>query len=465
MADQQKATSLPIYGNPDTRTPHLAALAARGVVAETCFTAHPFCLPSRVSLMTGRYAHATGTRGNGQSMSPDEVPLAEVLRAAGYRTGAVGHYHSGRGGGDRGFEYAQELTKGDQGIAWRRHAALVNAAPHRAAHMTATIPGPADEDVDGVMVRDAIRFLETVKREEPFFLHVAWMAPHPPYQAPAPYDTMYDPAALRYPAQEAAETRPRKPAHYWQTAHDMGTLDAPEPELRRALATYYGMVSLLDAQLARLLGYLEGRGLLDDTIVVYTADHGDYAGEHGMFGKSCTLYDCLTRIPLIIAGPPDLVPPGKRLRGLVQSIDVTPTLLELLDLPVPLNAHGLSLRRLWNDEPPAPPPAHLRAGRTAFDVAFAEVGAFPADMVGPENRARGDNVPAGPPATGRQVEVSVMARTPEWKLIYTPGREIQELYDLVEDPGELRNRYGEPALQSIADGLRARLHDWMLAHT
>src|SRR6266498_1167606 len=166
MADQQKATSLPMYGNLDVRTPHLQALAARGVLARTCFTAHPFCLPSRAALMTGRYAHATGVRGNGSSWSPDEVPLAEILCGEGYRTGVVGHYHGGRSGGDRGFEYAMEMTRGEQGAAWRRHAELVKVAPRRTAHMTATVPGTAEEDVDGVMTRDALDFLETVGDEE-----------------------------------------------------------------------------------------------------------------------------------------------------------------------------------------------------------------------------------------------------------------------------------------------------------
>ena len=470
MADQQKATSLPMYGNPDVRTPHLQALAARGVIARTCFTAHPFCLPSRAALMTGRYAHATRVRGNGSSWSPDEVPLAEILRAEGYRTGAVGHYHGGRSGADRGFEYAMEMTKGEQGAAWRRHSDLVNRAPRRTAHMTATVPGGMEEDVDGVMTRDALAFLDTVGDEEPFFLHVAWIAPHPPYQAPAPYDRMYDPVALRYPAQETAAQRRGKPEVYTQTGRDMGSLDAPEEELRQALAMYYGMCSLLDDQVGRLMGYLERRGLLENTIVVYTADHGDYAGEHGMWGKSCTLYDCLVRVPLIIAGPPELVPRGRELDGMVQTIDVMPTLLELLGVPVPLNVHGLSLRRMWEGAR-QDPPEHLRAGRIDFDVAFAEVGAFPPDRVGEANRSRGDNVPAGPPATGRQVELSVMARTPEWKLVYTPGREMQELYNVREDPRELENllapgqtRYGEDLLDRIVEHLRGRIMDWMLAH-
>ncbi|HEV2124847.1 MAG TPA: sulfatase-like hydrolase/transferase [Chloroflexota bacterium] len=467
MADQQKASSLPLYGNPDTHTPTLDALAARGVWARDFFVAHPFCFPSRCSLMTGRYAHAHGVRGNGRTLVEDEIPLSVHLQRAGYRTGVVGHFHGGRAGGERGFEFTAEMTKGRQGEAWRLHSELVKAAPRRTAHMTASVPLAADEDVDGLMTGDAITFLKSVPDDEPFFLHVAWIAPHPPYFAPPPYDAMYDPASLAYPAQEPPDAI--KPAVYLQTAQDMGTLDAPEAELRQALATYYGMVSMLDDQLARLLRFLETSGRLDDTIVVYTADHGDYAGEHGMWAKSCTLYDCLVRVPFVMAGPSDLIPAGGTLEGLLQSVDLMPTLLDLIGVPIPPDVHGHSLRPLWGGDDRgarAPSPSSGReavlpqTGRTGFDIAFAEVGAFPVEMVA--DRERGNNIPNGPPASGRQVELSVMARTSEWKLIYTPGRDIQELYHVASDPGELRNRYGEPALQSVVDTLRARIQDWML---
>jgi arylsulfatase A-like enzyme len=462
MADQQKATSLGLYGNPDTRTPALDALAARGVWTRHCFVPHPFCFPSRSSLMTGRYPHAHGVRANGHLLAEDERPLAAILRDAGYRTGASGHFHGGKAGGGRGFDFAADLGQGRQREAWAAHNRLGREAPRRVAHMTATLPVAPQEYVDAVITDDALRFLDETPPGAPFFLHVAWMAPHPPYFLPRGWDVGYDPAALTYPVQDPPDAR--KPPSHRQTAVDMGTWDAPESELRQALAAYYGMVSFVDAQVQRLLDRLHARGDLENTIVVYTADHGDYAGEHGLWGKSCTLYDCLVRVPLIIAGPPELVPQGGALEGMTQTIDILPTLLRLLGHPVPRDAHGLPLDSLWTGAAPGPPSGHPLAGaRNGFDIAFAEVGAFHPDMV--YDRARGDNVPAGPPASGRQVELSVMARTAEWKLVYTPGRELQELYDLGADPGEMRNRYGDPSLTPVVETLRARLQDWMLAHT
>jgi arylsulfatase A-like enzyme len=269
-----------------------------------------------------------------------------------------------------------------------------------------------------------------------------------------PYDTRYDPARLTYPTQDPPDAR--KPAAQRQTAIDMGTWGAPGAELRRALAHYYGMVNLLDDQVARVLDHLERHGRLRDTIVIYTSDHGDYAGEHGMWGKSATLYDCLVRVPLIIAGPDGLLPTGRAFDGMTQSIDVLPTLLTLLGVPVPENVHGLPLQPLWDGSPPA---RGDDPGRSDFDIAFAQAGAFsPA-------RARTSNVPAGPPASGRHRQLAAMARTAEWKLVYTPGRETQELYDLSADPWELQNRYGDLALAAVAGHLQQRIFDWLLWHT
>ena len=459
MADQQKAMALPLYGNPDVRTPALDALAERGTWARHCFAAQPFCFPSRCSLMTGRYAHAHGVRGNGRTLVEDEVPLASMLREAGYRTGAVGHFHGGRAGGGRGFDVRHDMGQGRQREAWRRHHELANAAGRKTAQMTATTPGGVGEYVDGVMTDDAMAFLKETPDEQPFFLHVAWIAPHPPYFAPEPYASMYDPERLQYPEQNPPDAG--KPTAHAQTARDMGSLEAPEVERRRALAHYYGMCTLVDDQVGRLLGALEARGQLENTIVIYTADHGDYAGEHGMWGKSCTLYDCLVRVPLLMAGPG--IPEGRCAEGMVQTVDVVPTLLGLLEMETPPNVHGLELQRVWAAGGAGSGAARAAGGggRTGFDIAFAEVGAFPARMV--RDRERGDNVPFGPPASGRQEELSVMARTADWKLVYTPGREGQELYDLRSDPGELRNAFGRAGTEGVVAELRGRLLDWMLA--
>ena len=448
LADQQKATSLGIYGNPDVKTPTLEALAQRGALFENYFTPHPFCLPARCILMTGRYAHALGVHGNGFTLPHYEVTLAELLREAGYQTGAVGHFHGGRGGGGRGFEFQHDISKGVLGERSRLRRELVQQAPARVQHMFAEVPLPPDEDLNGAMTTIGMNFVAACSRERPFFLHVAYMDPHPPFFAPEPYFSRYDPARISLPPVEGPDAG--KPPAQEQTARDGGTWDAGEEETRKALAVYYGMVNHLDDQVARLLSFLEARGLLDNTVIIYSSDHGDYAGEHRMFGKSCTLYDCLVRVPALIAGPDTLVPQGERIAEITDSTNVAPTVLDWVGIEAPENMHGRSFAPVWEGK------ERLRG------AAFAEVGAFPAGMV--DDPARGNNLPFGPPASGRQTEISTMVRTPDWKLVYTPGREHNELYDLRADPWELRNRYHDASLRGVVAALERQLLDWHLGH-
>ncbi len=446
LADQQKATSLGLYGNPDVRTPALEALAERGVVFENYFTPHPFCLPSRCIAMTGRYAHAIGVHGNGYTLPHYEVTLAERLGETGYQTGAIGHFHGGKSGGGRGFQFQHDIGKGVLSERNRVRRELVENAPRRVQHMVAEVPVPPDSDLNGAMTTIGMNFVEACTSERPFFLHIAYIDPHPPFFVAEPYFSQYDPAEITMPPVEAEGAG--KPAAHEQTARDGGTWDADEDELRKALAVYYGMVNHLDDQVARLVDFLELRGLLDNTVIIYSSDHGDYAGEHRMFGKSCTLYDCLVRIPAIIAGPDHLVPQGVRLAEITDSTNLAPTVLDWAGLPAPETMHGRSFAPAW-------------AGKEQLrNAAFAEVGAFPAAMV--NDAKRGNNLPFGPPASGRQTEISTMVRTPEWKLVYTPGRELNELYNLRDDPWELQNCYPAPDKAGVVSELTQQLMDWHL---
>jgi arylsulfatase A-like enzyme len=258
MADQQKATALPLYGNPDVRTPHLDALAARGVWARQAFVTHPFCHPSRCALVTGRYPHATGVRWNGRHLPAQEVTLGDLLREAGYATGVAGHFHRQHGGA-RGFDFASEMLEGRALDARRVHSQLVETAPRRTQHMTATVPLAPDDDIDGCITADAMRFVDQVADATPFYLQLWWHAPHPPFFAPAPYDTMYDPARLTYPTQDPPDAD--KPSGQRQTAIDGGTWDAPEDELRRALLAAGDRI-MMRKQLLTLKALAEGQAAI-----------------------------------------------------------------------------------------------------------------------------------------------------------------------------------------------------------
>jgi arylsulfatase len=347
MADQQKATSLPHYGNTIVRAPTLERLAGRGLTAENFYIQNPLCAPSRACFHTGRYPQALRMFANAHHLPSDETLLAEVLKDAGYRTGAVGHVHS-RGGLTRGYDFVDDMDEGRLRERWRGRLEIVTAAPRITQHMTSRLPYSPQEDVDGLMTASALSFLDAAAADpaQPFFLHVAWIAPHPPYFVTSPYAEMYDPDSLALPTVESADQNANKPPSYLQTAIDSGTYHAPDDELRTALAYYYGMCTYLDDLTAQLVDRLERHRLLDNTIVVYTSDHGDFAAEHRMFGKSTSLYDSLIRVPFILSGPDHLIPQGERLEGFVESVDLFPTLLELTGTkpPTRTTVHGHSLR-------------------------------------------------------------------------------------------------------------------------
>ena len=331
--------------------------------------------------------------------------------------------------------------------------------------MSAVLPGPPEDYVDAVITDDAIGFLDSLEDgpdAAPFFLQVAWIAPHPPYFLPQPYASRYDPAALTYPEPDPPDAA--KPAAHRRTAQDMGSLDAPPPDLRRALAAYYGMNSLLDDQVARPA---RGPGRA-------RAPGGHRRGLHRrprrLRRRARHVGQELHPLRRPRARPPDPGRAGRpRRRGAARewcrpSTSCPPcSPCSACPSRTRSTASPCSRSGARRAAPPPPPGPAAGAGRRAFDVAFAEVGAFPAAMV--DDPQRGNNVPFGPPASGRQVELSVMARTADWKLVHTPGRETQELYDLRADPGERAQPLRRPRPGARRRRALRRAQDWMLAHT
>jgi arylsulfatase A-like enzyme len=228
-----------------------------------------------------------------------------------------------------------------------------------------------------------------------------------------------------------------------------------------ALAYYFGMCTYLDDLTSRVLDRLERLGLAENTVVVYTSDHGDYAGEHDRFGKSTSLYDCLVRVPFILAGPDHLVPQGARLGGFVESVDLFPTLLDLAGARAPerVAVHGHSLRPLWQETSRTGRPEIRGPEIPGLEAAYAIAGGWPLHRIGAAN------VPFGCPSSGRQHDLMAMVRTGDWKYVHGPGRAVQELYNVADDPWELDNLWGRAEHDGLVASLRERLLDWQLAHT
>ncbi|MDE2951977.1 MAG: sulfatase-like hydrolase/transferase [Chloroflexota bacterium] len=402
IADDHRHSALGALGTEAVSTPAFDQLIADG----TCFTqAHimgstsgAVCMPSRGMLMTGRNLFAA------PDPLPEDAPLLpELLGQNGYRTYATGKWHNRRGSYARAFSSSGAVFFGGMDD---QYAMPVNDFDPSGAY------DPEDTYIaDGhattVFTDEMIAFLNARDPDDdPFFAYIAFTSPHDPRTAPPPYDTMYDPEDIELPLNFMTE-------HPFDIGvrdiRDEVLADYPrtEAEIRGHIADYYSMISHMDAEIGRILSTLDDRGLSENTIVIYTSDHGLGVGQHGLMGKQ-NLYDHSMRIPLIMRGPS--VPAGYKCDALVYLLDLFPTLLERADVAVPAQQDGYSLNavlgRLTHK--------HRRSIFSAYQGVFGH-------------------------PLGRPYQRSI--KDDRYKLIQSvlDGRETWQLFDLREDPFELNN--------------------------
>ena len=382
MCDQLRKDALGCYGNSVVQTPHIDALAEGGVRFERMFAAYPVCAPNRASIITGRYPSVHRLRSNGQRLPQTEVTLMEVLREAGYATYGAGKMHfgpqwewpaDGRPIRDPDPSTAISPQPPEDAYPWYGFDRVALTEDHRmgpygdylAAHgynvwdelhsasypQSATVRSPfPEEHHQTTWITDrAIDMLEAHDSSRPFFLWVSYVHPHHPFNPPAPYDTMYDWEDMPLPVWDEGEVE-RWPEAYRRKYYALGSgheavglCDFADLDWQRIKATYYGMISQIDANIGRLLDVLRAQGQLDNTIVLFTADHGENLGDHRLLFKGTT-YDCVTNVPAIVHWPGN-GQPGSTRDLLCSSIDLMPTLLDLagVDAPHPSPVQGASL--------------------------------------------------------------------------------------------------------------------------
>ncbi len=428
VADDLTASALSCYGNASNATPHLDRLAARGVRFTRAYCQFPLCGPARAALMTGLYPEASGVLDNGAAWkltrSTEGRPaLGEHFRAHGTTTARVGKVYHMRVPGDvtagvDGADHAGCWTErfNCPGPEWATagvHEHLSNEHLERTpgehydlgfgtAFYTVRAAVDAARQPDALAADRAIELLRKY-RDEPFFLAVGFVRPHVPLVAPGRFFE-------RHPV-EALELAPTVEGD-WTDLPQAGIapyhsarrgLEAPATQ-RKVLAAYFASVSFVDEQVGRVLDELEALGLADETVVVFTSDHGYHLGEHG-FWQKLSLHEEATRIPLVVAGPG--VARGasngpRESAALVEQIDLFPTLAELAGLPVPAHCQGKSL-----------------AGVLAGSSTGVRSGAY-------ARTARGH-----------------LWRTERWAYLeYADGS--AELYDMRADPGQFTNLAESP---------------------
>jgi arylsulfatase A-like enzyme len=341
-------------GNVDVKTPTLDALAAGGVRLSHCFANNPVCCPSRASMFTGTYPITHRVVSNDLPVRTDLPTLGTVLRDAGYRTGYIGKWHLD------GVPRRKFTPPGERRLGFDHYWAVFNCAHDyfntRYFHDTDELI--RREGYEPQIQTDlALGFLDHAKqREEPFALVLSWGPPHDPYpQVPQPYRDMYDPASITLPPNVQPQA--------------MNPL-ARRLECRRTIADYYAAVTALDDQLARLVQKLEELSLTDETLVVFTSDHGDMLWSHGWMKKQAP-YDESVRVPMILRGPG--ATGGRVTDTLFGLIDLTPTLLGLMDIPGPSTIQGVDLSASIRAESGAhQPQALLIANQHSCDEAAVQ---------------------------------------------------------------------------------------------
>ena len=425
MSDEHGPMFSGTYGHPLIQTPHLDSLAEQGVLFENAYCNSPLCVPSRMSFMTGRYIHHIGTWDNSTPLASDAVTWAHMLRGVGYDVVLSGKQHFV--GPDKLHGFRAQLTRDPHSQNLHPiHPWANGIVPAKQPWPGVDQAGPGttlEIEVDDEAEAEALAYLnDPARREQPWALNVSFIAPHFPLVVPQKYWDMYPPEAVDLPNIPPGHLENQHPV-YKRMRRMFGLVEYPAEALRRARAGYYGLITYLDDKIGRLVNALAKTNQLDDTVIIYISDHGEMAGEHGMWRKS-NFYEESARIPVVISWPERLAA-GRRVTEVVSLVDLVATVVDLADAPLAASLDGESLLPLAQKEMPAEPVEWK-------DEAFSEY------------LAHGVKRPMA------------MLRRGRFKLNYSLDDPV-ELYDLVDDPGELHDLGADPGYADIRETLRARL--------
>jgi arylsulfatase A-like enzyme len=422
VSDDQRPDTIHALGNSIIETPHLDALVRAGSTFTRAVCAAPICVSSRAEILTGCSMFRNGTGDFGAKLKPELVTWGEAMRDAGYRTGYVGKWHTGGRPYDHGYEVCEGLFSGGGGGRvqespdWKGRPAtgyrgwVFQSADGKQKDVEKGIGLTAD--ISRHFADAAIRFLEA-EASQPFFLHVNFTAPHDPLIMPHGYEEKYDPQHMPLPKNFLSK-------HPFDHGNSEGRDELlfawprTSEETRAELACYYAVISHLDAQIGRILKALEAGGRANNTLVIFTSDHGLAIGSHGLRGKQ-NMYEHTVNVPLVMRGPG--VPANKRFDAQVYLRELYPTTCELAGIEPPDTVESTSF-------------APVLSGKT--NAIHDQVFCYFRD-------------------------VQRMIRGSRWKLIHYPQIGRYQLFDLASDPWEMNDRSGDPDLASQLAEMKSQL--------
>ncbi|MCS7460603.1 sulfatase-like hydrolase/transferase [Paenibacillus doosanensis] len=475
-SDQQHWNTIGAFNN-EIHTPNMDRLVREGTAFTRAYCPNPTCTPSRASIITGTYPSQHGAWTLGTKLLEDRHTVGEDFKAAGYATALIGkaHFQPLKSTEEYpsveaypvlqdleywktfnepfyGFDHVElarnhtnEAHVGQHYALWMEEQGCANwrdyfRAPtgHMDPALTYKWPIPEKYHYNTwIAERTNAKLSDYKESGEPFFMWASFFDPHPEYLVPEPWDTMYDPDALTIPEAAPGE-HDQNPPHFRKTQeehpdfsdlyetgleihgyrshhyYEYGTkFRLTEYDKKKLVAVYYGMISMMDKYIGKILDKLDELGLADNTIVVFTTDHGHFYGQHGLQAKGGFHYEDLIKLPFIVRYPGH-VPAGQTSDAIQSLVDLAPTFLSFCGIPVPLAMTGVDQRKVWTGE-----------ASQARNHAICEF---------------------------RHEPTTIHQKTyvdERYKITLYYNQTYGEIFDLQEDPGELRNLWNEPEFAAL----------------
>lgn len=433
MVDEMRWDAMSSQHHPVVSTPNLDRLAKQGTRFTNCYSVAPVCCPARATAFTGRYADVHGVINDGMPANAGEVFLPSILKHYGYHTAISGKLHYTPAHYDYGFD--QFWTFANEGphpeLGYPAYLKKKYGSPNKWASIPGTCPWPddplghdvgvfkypeADFETNWITDRSIDYLRQRKDNNQPWFLFTSYLKPHSPSVEPQPWFSKYDPNAIPIPKLPPNIKELRAREHGRGKRH----LIDDEKMLRAISGVYYGAIAHVDAQVGKLLGELERLGMADDTMILFTADHGNMLGDRGRMFKG-VMYEGSSHVPLLFRGPKGAAENKGRVEDkIIEATDVMPTIMETAGLPIPAGVQGRSFLKVARGEE-----------KNWKDRAFSQL-------------------------------ATAMVRTPGFKLIDN-SRNLSgslELYDMRNDPKEERNLVNEAKHKEMIAEFKKQLTTW-----
>ena len=456
------------YNNPEIKTPNLDRLAESGMIFNRAYCPNPTCTPTRASIITGLYPSQHGAYSLGTKLPEEVHTVGDDFHQSGYRTALIGKAHFQQlydhplyrsiesnplqqnldfwrefNGPFYGFDHVElarnhvdEFHVGQHYAIWMEEKGFKNwrdcfwkpAGNSDPQYLKWNIPEEYHYDA-WIAERTNAMLDEYAKNDDHFFLWASFLDPHPPYLVPEPWDTMYDPEKLTIPEMLPEEDFSKMPPHHQKTqqknadysefhgkhgSHGIHCHLHEKKKLAKEIAVYYGMVSLMDKYIGKILDKLEELGLRDDTLVVFTTDHGHFHGHHGLVAKGAFHYEDMVKIPFIASMPGD-IPANSSNEAMLSLVDLAPTFLDYCAIDIPYSMSGISQKNVFKNK-----------NEQVRDHVIVENNHEPRDVMNCKSYI-----------------------DQRYKITVYCNKDYGEIFDLQNDPNETRNLWGEPDFQEL----------------